>query len=186
MSTADEFLEAAQTLLDHGAHSGHWRRTVSTAYYAAFHCLIDAFAPIVFQDPVTQDECREWFNHGDMKAVATTIASAPPSVRLPAVTESDHRAAAEWLKNASGYGFTAAPSSEVIEICRLFKGLQERRHQADYFAGGGESKKREADKAVTDAKRICSLVEKCITDNDPDFRRLGAQMLRSSLKPPRR
>lgn len=186
MSTAEEFLDAAQTLVDHGTHSGHQRRAISTAYYAAFHSLIDTFAPIVFQDPVTQDECRQWFNHGDMRAVASTIGSLPPPARTVSDSETEHRAFAAWLKNANSYGFTAAPTPEVVEICRLFKELQERRHEADYFGDGGVSKTNEAENACTAARRICELVATCVETNDSDFRRLGAQMLRSSLKPPRR
>jgi hypothetical protein len=186
VATAEDFLAAADTLITHGADSGHWRRAVSTSYYAAFHCLIDAFAPLVFADSLTQDECREWFSHSDMKAVATTIASVPPSIDLAQADERQLRSMAEWLKNVSAYGFTTRPSSEVVEICRLFKGLQERRHQADYFAGGGRSQATEANKALTDARRICFLVSACSSSADPDFHWLGAQMLRASLKPPRR
>lgn len=185
MATAEEFLAAADTLIEHGTNTGHWRRAVSTAYYAAFHCVVDAFAPIVFADKVTQDECRAWFSHAEMKAVATTIASVPPAIGIPPA-EKELRAMADWLKNVSPYGFTDRPSNSVVEICRLFKGLQERRHQADYFASGGASQSTEANKAVTDARRICELVSRCLNQGDPDFRRLGGQMLRASLKPPRR
>jgi uncharacterized protein (UPF0332 family) len=49
MSTADEFLGAAQALLDHSsASSGRRRRAISTAYYAAFHAVVEASTDLLF------------------------------------------------------------------------------------------------------------------------------------------
>jgi hypothetical protein len=180
MATADDLLDAAQTLLDNGRHAGHWGRAISTAYYAAFHCIVDAAVPLIFAQPQARDGGRDWFEHRAMRQVASCVASAP------ARHEAEHVNA--WLRDALKYRMTAPPPEHIRTLCRHFVELQGRRHEADYFAGGGASTRIEATDSLRKARTVCTTVRRCIAERqvDQDFVHLAMEMLRASVKTPRR
>ena len=76
MTLAADLVKAAETLA-HGDTEGHWRRSLSTAYYAAFHCLIEYAVPLVFANEEAQRRARTWFEHSDMSTVAAAFSTAP-------------------------------------------------------------------------------------------------------------
>jgi hypothetical protein len=181
MSTADEFLDAAATLIEYGTHAGHWRRAVSTAYYAGFHCLIDAACPIVFVDGTVQSRAKRWFEHSAMGAVARSVGSAPQDRSNLATVQN-------WVDTAGRkYGFDAPPSTEVATMCQLFAQLQERRLAADYFDTAGEAEVGEARDALAKARQLCALAKGCVAapDCDRDFALVAAAMLHESVRPRR-
>ncbi len=91
------------------------RRSVSSAYYAVFHLLIDAASRFVIRgDRVSlRHTVARSFDHGEMKHAANTFRSGTlPSVLLRAVPE--------------------PIPVELKRLCRNFIDLQQARHEADY------------------------------------------------------
>jgi uncharacterized protein (UPF0332 family) len=177
MATADGFLEVARTLVGHADKPEHLRRAISSAYYAAFHAIVDAAAPIIFADPGTQLQARSWFNHGDMLKVTNAIGSAPPAPeRLEA-----------WL--ASGgrkYGFTKKPDRRIGELCGQFSQLLEARTKADYFHTSTPGL-HEVHSAIGKAQSLIETVAACANSSpcDEDFVLLVTAMLHASINPRR-
>lgn len=191
MSTADDFLKAADTLA-HGDTEGHWRRAESTAYYAAFHCVIEAAVPLIFNDREAQGRARGWFEHSPMSTVAAAFSNAPSR---PVDNSDDELLAAyfeklkRWREQVRKYDLSEPPSIEVQKLAGIFVALQRRRHAADYFAPEGEPQRvlrTGALQKVKDARRFCALVESCVEASDRDFVRLASEMMRASIKAPRR
>ena len=108
MTFADELLEQA----NHSAHrepeqatQGSLRRSVSTAYYAIFHLLIDEAVSIWAVERQRSDLAR-LVTHTRMKAVCV-----------------------EYLKRAQG---GSELQSELATVARIFNELQGHRETADY------------------------------------------------------
>lgn len=147
MATADpfpdpvQFLSAAELLVEHGEHPGHWRRSISSSYYAAFHAITGAGAALVFQESIVAERGRRWFQHRAMASLAQAVTSANDE--------------ADWRK----LGFKVKPSASIRGTCQRFVALQSRREDADY-AGKvtGPPRATEARKALLDARKICDDV----------------------------
>lgn len=78
MATADEFLEASQALIDAPSSGlGHWRRSISTSYYAAFHCVVEGAVDVLFKNALLATEARQWFDHKPLSEVSQTLSSMP-------------------------------------------------------------------------------------------------------------
>lgn len=163
MSTADEFLAAAQTLLDHPTPGpGHWRRAISTAYYAAFHAIVEAATETLFATSTAQEAARQWFEHGKVADIAQTVGDATgpiPAVGLPRPASAEHR-----------------------QFCVRLRDLYSKRQTADYFSaqalGLTES---DARSAVANARAICAQLAIWQSAHDSDFELIALAMLRKSV-----
>ena len=93
------------------------RRSVSTAYYALFHLLVDEATGRMFpgRDRAMLRAClARAFDHGNMKAVGKQFSSGGVSSKLlPALND-------------------RPPPDELMEVAGAFVTLQEARHAADY------------------------------------------------------
>jgi hypothetical protein len=149
MSTAEEFLDAAETLLDHGSHSGHWRRSTSTSYYALFHALTTAASVVVFRDELTQNASLRWFDHAAIRRVSLAISTAP--------ADENESKLVRWVSEVGGkHGFDAHPEHRVQTICQSFVDLYKRREQADYYRPGEiDTSEGSARDCLDSAKRCC-------------------------------
>jgi uncharacterized protein (UPF0332 family) len=117
LSFPQDLLETAQHLsrLDPGTEAG-FRRSVSTAYYALFHLIIDT-------------ACENW----------------PEPQRGRVARQFDHKrmrdASSDILKRLSSEA--SEVHAGLVELCRTFVRLQDQRHAADYdlnaIVGPGEA-----------------------------------------------
>jgi hypothetical protein len=173
VSTAEDFLDAAQTLLDHGSHSGHWRRSVSTSYYALFHALTSAAAVVVFNDALTQQAALRWFDHAAIRRVSKAIGDAPAD-------ETDSKLV-RWVNETGGkFGFSTCPDRRLKTIGQSFVVLYKQREQADYYRPGEiDFSEDSADAVLSSARQCCQLVADIA--GLPDFHRMASGMLRESV-----
>lgn len=78
MAAADEFLEAAQTLVDVSTPGrGHFRRAISTAYCASFLAVVEYVTDVTSGMPTARVAARDWFEHGKIAEVAQSIRETP-------------------------------------------------------------------------------------------------------------
>lgn len=115
MSLADDLLGTAEHLARRTTKSteADARRSISTAYYALFHRLIeDATAQLVTTAEQRNTLARS-FEHGKMKRICelVTKSPAPPAVAVV---------------------LGAGVPPELVQVARAFVELQDRRHDADY------------------------------------------------------
>lgn len=89
------------------------RRTISAAYYALFHLLIQEATGILVARPELRAKFARAFDHGEMKQVSRAFANAQ-STQLPSLT-----------------GGAAVPA-DLQDVAEAFVELQEARHEADY------------------------------------------------------
>jgi len=148
MTTANSFpdpeqlLDAAEILIDHGTHPGHWRRSISSSYYAAFHAITGSGAALIFQEDLVADRGRRWFQHRAIAAIAQAVTSA--------------KLEEDWRR----LGFAEQPSNSIAVTCQKLVSLQRRREDADYAAPTtGPPRATEARKALADARAICEDVQ---------------------------
>lgn len=161
----DQLLSAAEVLIEHGEHPGHWRRSVSSSYYAAFHAITGSGAALVFQENLVADRGRRWFKHHAMAGVAQSVTSAAGPD--------------DWRR----LGFRQQPSSVIQSTCRKFVSLHSRREGADY-AGRvtGPPRETEARKALTDARSICDDVKRYVgAPPNEEFVVVVAEMMSRSV-----
>ena len=110
MGLADELLEDAHHLADHGAATQRkscMRRAISTAYYAVFHLFVEDFVEH-WEYPDQRARLGRMFNHGPMR----NAAFAPNDKRNPTPLE-----------------------QELIDVVTAFAQLQKDRQRADYDSG---------------------------------------------------
>jgi len=119
-----DLLGQARHLLDidpRRPRQANLRRAVSTAYYAAFHCLGSATTELIL--PARHQELRaiirRALDHSAMKKAASAFGGGtPPALYLPAL-------------NVPPTG-RATLEPELRELAAAFVNLQEQRHTADY------------------------------------------------------
>lgn len=114
-------MELAQDLLAQAHHlaayqgsnatEGALRRSVSTAYYALFHLLLDNAARRWNGPPESGTAIQRAFNHGSMKTVSLQFQKAM------------------WI-DWHGTSHTIPPA--LRRVASAFVALQEERHSADY------------------------------------------------------
>lgn len=117
MNTPKRMLELAQTLatLDpRRPRQVTLRRAVSTAYYAFFHLLGEAYAALFSNDPKVRAAIFRTINHKDIATAARDFAAVP--ARLP---------------KALPTSVIAIPA-ELSAVARAFSDIQDQRHDADY------------------------------------------------------
>ncbi len=93
------------------------RRSVSAAYYALFHLLVDEATKLMLSGNVRgplRDSLARAFNHSDMKKTAVAFAG---NSKLP-------KLASELDRQSVG--------QPLIDVAAAFVQLQEARHNADY------------------------------------------------------
>src|SRR5207302_6714111 len=102
---------------------GTIRRAISTAYYALFHRLIDAFVSRVLSDASRQAILGRQFEHDCMKALCQQIQQLAERPKQP-----DTKDGLFPVFTLIGWPVAA----ELKQVATSFTELQERRHQADY------------------------------------------------------
>jgi hypothetical protein len=114
-------IEAARDFADHQPRQGRprsaWlRRSISTSYYAVFHCIVRQVGEHLLPNGEADDQLRltRSFDHRELKAVCSWISgrATPPEHAAPIV---------ERLSNTA-----------LADVCGAFLDLQEARHMADY------------------------------------------------------
>jgi uncharacterized protein (UPF0332 family) len=111
MSLADEMLETAKYLLRQNSNKptdAAIRRSISTAYYALFHRLIEAATGRLVTDASQQTALARTFAHTTMKRVCESVRDAKLSFLGSTVPD------------------------ELKQLATTFVELQEQRHDADY------------------------------------------------------
>jgi hypothetical protein len=171
MATADEFLEASQALIDAPSSGlGHWRRSISTSYYAAFHCVVEGAVDVLFQNVQLANEVRQWFDHKPLSEVSQTLSSMPLGSNLQS-----------W-SGAQTYGFVNS-DPDFQQFGQQLRSLYDKRHAADYFKpealnyGQGD-----AITALADARAVCAAVNIWRTGPNPNFERIAFTFLKKSVK----
>jgi hypothetical protein len=114
-------IEAARGFADHHDRQGRprnaWlRRSISTSYYALFHCIVRQVAQHLLPNGSVADQLRltRSFDHREIKAVCGWIAGR--------ATAPQH--AQPIIDRLSG--------TALADVCAAFLDLQEARHMADY------------------------------------------------------
>jgi uncharacterized protein (UPF0332 family) len=114
MEIADELLTLADHLATPAASRSEqaWlRRSISTAYYALFHLLVQEAAKRWTGSPAARLGLERTFKHEQMQQVSKAISNGT------------------WV----GWSTPHLPvPPELLAIAKSFIGLQEARHQADY------------------------------------------------------
>lgn len=111
MSLSDELLEAAKYLLRQNSNKpsdAAIRRSISTAYYALFHLLIEAATSHLVTEVTQQAVLARTFDHSKMKQVCKSVKDD----KLPFLG--------------------SAVPDELKQLATTFVELQEQRHDADY------------------------------------------------------
>ena len=114
MGLAQDLLQQANHLATYqGADPSQaaLRRSVSTAYYALFHLLVEEAAQRWQGSPAAVTGLQRALNHGPMKASSLQFTSA------------------NWK---DWHGITQPVPPEIQSVARAFIDLQQERHDADY------------------------------------------------------
>lgn len=138
MSLAHDLLRVANQLCPHAPgrpSRAVIRRTISTAYYAAFHAISDEVARPYRR--TIQPTARRLLDHGQAYDVATTLL---------------RRRMVPWLPGAP------ACDAHLIRFAEAFTRLQTARHEADYDLTSAPTKAEAAD-AIEQAERVFDALE---------------------------
>jgi hypothetical protein len=117
MTLAAELYDTARYLLRRNQNrptQADLRRSVSTAYYALFHRLIDDAVGRLASGDAQRDAFARAFDHGEMKDACRKVLQPPKD--FPPLA-----------------GLEVPP--ELLAVADLFVRLQPRRHDADYHRG---------------------------------------------------
>lgn len=106
LALADYLAKSAAADLEHVS----FRRSISTAYYALFHLLIDQAAGTWNGSEAVQLGLQRAFEHKRMMDVSRSV----------------------WQGSWRGWSNPQPLPPELREVARFFVKLQEARHQADY------------------------------------------------------
>jgi hypothetical protein len=175
MSAAEEFLETAAALTAlSGPGTGHFRRSISTSYYAVFHCVVEACVDTLFVSNVAREDTRKWFEHGALADVAKAVRDAP----------SDQNKLVKWIQDGSaGTGLVLPPSPELRKFAENFRALYEQRQVADYFSAPALTLgKGDAMRSLNNANAVCTQVASWVAESDRSFERVAFAMLSRSVK----
>lgn len=112
MSLSSELLQVPKDLWQ-GSTPGHWRRAVSTAYYAVFHLLLEEAAATFGLDGTLATAVQRSFDHKQMSKVSKQFSFPHNSEILPNV------------------GKVRLPS-DLVQFALGFNELQGARIEADY------------------------------------------------------
>ncbi len=116
MSLADELLDTAKYLLRRNKNKptqADIRRSISSAYYALFHHLIEAGTGHLVVDLAQQQALARAFSHTNMREVCELVTKQPlPPILVPLLGSS--------------------VPDELRQVADKFVALQDWRHNADY------------------------------------------------------
>jgi hypothetical protein len=170
MSTSEDFLAAARTLARaDSAGLGHFRRAISTAYYAAFHATVEACAGVLFASVLAVEESRAWFEHGKLADVARALGTAPGDSR-------------QFNSDLRAMGLASGPSAELRQFGQLLRWLYDQRQLADYFGQPALALGRvDAERAIVNAELVCSQLSLWTATGDEEFERMALAMLSKSV-----
>jgi uncharacterized protein (UPF0332 family) len=116
MSLSDELLDTAKYLLRRNKNKptqADIRRSISTAYYALFHRLIEAGTGHLVADLAQQQALARTFSHTSMREICELVVKQPlPTILVPLLGSS--------------------ASNELTRVANTFVALQDWRHNADY------------------------------------------------------
>jgi hypothetical protein len=116
MSLADELLDTAKYLLRRNKNKptqADIRRSISTAYYALFHRLIETGTGHLVADVVQQQALARTFSHTNMREICELVIKQPlPPVLVPLLG--------------------SAVPDQLRRVAAMFVDLQDWRHDADY------------------------------------------------------
>jgi hypothetical protein len=119
MSLADELLDTAKYLLRRNKNKPTQtdiRRSISTAYYALFHRLIEAGTGHLVADLAQQQALARTYSHTSMREICELVTKQPlPPILVPLLGSS--------------------VPDELRQVAATFVDLQEWRHDADYNLG---------------------------------------------------
>jgi len=118
MSLADDLLATAEHLARRTTKStdGDIRRSISTAYYALFHRLIEHAIAQLVTTTDQQHALARSFEHTKMRRACDLVTKSPVPAAVAAL-------------------LGAAVPTEMAQVASTFVELQERRHDADYNLG---------------------------------------------------
>lgn len=126
MSLHDDLVSCAKYLLRHNSgkpSEADIRRSISTAYYALFHRLIEAVVTKVVSAPAQQAVFARMFDHGWMKALCQRINELAKKSKPPDGGD----------KLFPTFALVGWPvPNELQRLAVAFTEPQEQRHQADY------------------------------------------------------
>ena len=122
MSLPDDLMEQARHLVNRERRrprQASLRRSVSAAYYALFHLLIDEAAKLILPDVASsgpRSQVGRTFGHAEMKKVSQAFATTSPG------------------KDEVYRLVRAAPPvpPDLVTVATAFVDLQDARHEADY------------------------------------------------------
>lgn len=155
MSHVDELIDTAQLLVDEGSTEGDYRRAISTAYYAAFHCLVDAVSEMLIRHEASKARVRRLMQHTELARVARAYATAPEN-------QADQQ---KYLDGLKRYGQVSMPNEMLVKLASGFVQLHQSREAADYNL---ETKvgATQAKESVTEARRVVARVRQLRQDQD--------------------
>lgn len=143
------------------------RRSISTAYYALFHFLLDEATRILIgtteKDKPLRHSLSRCFQHGSMKEACRYISD---------ITASYKAASAAYAPFAKSL---VTHSKDLQMVARTFHGLQEHRHRADYDLRTAYTRT-DALKSVTDVEQAVKAWHR-IKSADPRLAQVVAVML---------
>jgi hypothetical protein len=117
MGIADELLALAEVLSEPGPgypEQASFRRSVSTAYYALFHLLVEEAVQLWAGSSASRRRLERVFEHVAMKDVSESVRSG------------------SWKGWSGSSGILP---SELKDVAEAFVDLQQARHTADYSNG---------------------------------------------------
>jgi hypothetical protein len=116
MSLADELLDTAKYLLRRNKNKptqAEIRRSISTAYYALFHRLIEHGTGHLVTEIAQQQALARTYSHTSMREICDLVTRQPlPPILVPL--------------------FGSSVPDELREVAATFADLQDWRHDADY------------------------------------------------------
>ena len=112
-SLAKGLLEAARHLVVLDTEAAN-RRAISTAYYGAFHQLLDTACERIFVPRLPAQLARRNFEHRQIKTAAKNFAEEGPT------------------NEQRKYGLSHGPSEELRGFCTQIDNLGDARERADY------------------------------------------------------
>ena len=152
MSMADDFLALAKKLVQYKKSDvlqARLRRSISTAYYAIFHLLLEHGSAKLVADPQVRLLVGRAFTHTEMSRTAKSF-------------QSGENALPSHLKAPFG-GTAPQLPIEIERVATAFVELQQARHTADYdlsksfTRGEARTFVGQADSAFTDWKTVATM-----------------------------
>jgi uncharacterized protein (UPF0332 family) len=155
MALADELLSVADALR-RGATEGEWRRSASSAYYSAFHRIVDDSVSLVLSSVVPSAFYVRSIQHKEMMSCAKAF-ETPNNL-------------------AASYGFAGAVSPELQLVAANIQKLRGWRIDADYDSIKGFGQQ-QANDAFVAAEKLHQAAQSLRVEGDSGYVCMLAAML---------